>query len=442
MTQTYDFIVIGSGPGGATLARELARAGKRILLLEKGRYHRFVGTYPGALAMLDRGGFFKSREGLTMLKATTVGGATMLYSGSAAMPPHWLKSKYGIDLEKYAERVCAELNVDILPPEYLGEASRLVMAAGNRLGQEWEPMPKFIDQKKIKNGRISGANTSLGQNFGERWTARDYVNDAVKAGAELITQADCREIIVHRQTATGVMVSIKNGSPQAFYADRIILAAGGIPSPVLLKRAGIQAAGQGCVVDPTVLVYGICPSGGTWRDPLVSVVSWKWYDSDGIRLGTLIDPWLMTMIGLAKSHWRHVFKIIKYRKMIGILVKVKDEIGGWVNEKGEVSKSLTSADMHKLEKGIGLAREVLIETGCPERTIVAGEIRGAHPSGTCRIGDVLDENLETRKIKNLFVCDASVFPEALDRPTVVTIIAFGYRLAEYLLKNEKLKTGF
>lgn len=34
----YDVIVIGSGPGGATLAQRLAATGKRVLILERGGY--------------------------------------------------------------------------------------------------------------------------------------------------------------------------------------------------------------------------------------------------------------------------------------------------------------------------------------------------------------------------------------------------------------------
>ncbi len=49
---------------------------------------------------------------------------------------------------------------------------------------------------------------------------------------------------------------------------------------------------------------------------------------------------------------------------------------------------------------------------------------------------MLSENLET-EVKNLFVCDASVFPEALDRPMVLTIIGLAKYLCEYL-KNWKL----
>ena len=436
MANGYDVIVVGSGPGGATVAREFARAKKRVLVLEKGKAHKNLGTYWSALMMVDRFGFFKSKEGLIMLKATTLGGATMIYSGSAAMPPPWLKTKYGIDLEGYSNEICRELKVDVLPEQYLGEASAAIMAAGNRIGQEWEPMPKFFDVSKFKDGKSSAARTSLGLNYGEKWTARDFIKQAVEAGAEVITNAECLEVILKNNAAVGVKAKVKGKGIVEYYSDAVLLCAGGIPTPVLLKKAGIEKAGDGCVVDPTVLVYGISSGVGSYKDPLVSVVSWKWYDSDGIRVGTLIDPWLITMIGLAKAGLHHLPKIFSYRKMIGILVKVKDEIGGWVNAKGEVSKSLTKADMAKINKGIGIAKEVLLEAGCSTKSIVTGEIRGAHPSGTCRIGEVVDKNLKT-SIDNLYVCDASVFPESLDRPTVLTIIAFGMRLVDHMLGRER-----
>jgi choline dehydrogenase len=35
-TDTYDYIVVGSGPGGGTLAASLAKSGESVLLLEAG----------------------------------------------------------------------------------------------------------------------------------------------------------------------------------------------------------------------------------------------------------------------------------------------------------------------------------------------------------------------------------------------------------------------
>ena len=64
-------------------------------------------------------------------------------------------------------------------------------------------------------------------------------------------------------------------------------------------------------------------------------------------------------------------------------------------------------------------------------SIMVGPARGAHPGATASIGEVVDKNLETR-IKNLFVSDASVIPEAMDRPIVLTVISLAKRLSEHV----------
>ena len=90
-----DIIVVGSGPGGATLARELTRRGKKVLLLERGIDYRprsYYGTYLGALIYSDRMSLLFTEEGLNIVRPLMVGGATSMYCGCAAPPPAWLKS--------------------------------------------------------------------------------------------------------------------------------------------------------------------------------------------------------------------------------------------------------------------------------------------------------------------------------------------------------------
>ncbi|NCC88528.1 MAG: FAD-binding protein, partial [Clostridia bacterium] len=149
------------------------------------------------------------------------------------------------------------LNISILPGKYLGKASLNIMEAGNRLGHEWEPMPKFINLNKVKNNKISGAKTSIGENFGERWTALEYIEEAVKNGAKLLTSTECTELIVENGVIKGVKAKTKKGRENKYFAKKVVLSGGGIPSPVLLQKAGIKNAGKGCIIDPTILVYGI-----------------------------------------------------------------------------------------------------------------------------------------------------------------------------------------
>jgi choline dehydrogenase-like flavoprotein len=61
MTDHYDIIVIGSGPGGASAAQRLAPTGKRILMLERGDYlPRSQQNWDAKAVFVD--GFYQTKK--------------------------------------------------------------------------------------------------------------------------------------------------------------------------------------------------------------------------------------------------------------------------------------------------------------------------------------------------------------------------------------------
>jgi choline dehydrogenase-like flavoprotein len=113
------------------------------------------------------------------------------------------------------------------------------------------------------------------------------------------------------------------------------------------------------------------------------------------------------------------------------MIKLKDEVSGGVDIRGRISKGLTTQDRQRLARAEGVAGRILRCAGCDPDTIFTTPLRGTHPSGTVRIGEMVTGDLQT-EVENLYVCDASVFPEALARPTVLTIISLARRLARHL----------
>lgn len=58
-----EFIVVGTGTGGGTVARELARKGKSVIMLEKGREYNRLGSYLTYASMVWNKGLVTSKEG-------------------------------------------------------------------------------------------------------------------------------------------------------------------------------------------------------------------------------------------------------------------------------------------------------------------------------------------------------------------------------------------
>ncbi len=439
MTTTFrkkeaEVVVVGTGPGGATVARQLARAGKKVILLECGKDRRgkfYYGTHLGCLLYCDKMGLLMTKEGLNIIRPLLVGGATNLYCGCASPPPEWLKEKYKVDIDAEVGETIEELKIAPLPDHMLGPASKQMMEAANELGYGFEPQPKFMDTSRTQFD--CGAKCMLGCRCGAKWTAAEYVDDAVAAGCELVTDAKVTDVMIDHGQVIGVRGKLEGKDPFEVYADTVVVSAGGIGTPIILQHSGLFDAGKGMTMDPTVMVYGVAEIHGNAFDPPMTV-SWC-DDENGYMLSTLIDPWLLYPLIMSLKGLKYPFTAIHYRKTFGMMIKVKDEIAGGITMEGKISKPMTERDEGRLNHASIVCRKILIRAGCDSDSIFVSPLRGTHPSGTVRIGEVLDKNLRT-EVEGLYVCDASTFPEALDRPTVLTIIGLGKRLSQHLLKKK------
>lgn len=427
-----DVVIVGSGPGGATVARQLAQSdtGLGITLLERGRDWRgslLYGTYPGGILYSDKGSFLATKEGLNIIRPLMVGGATSMYCGCAARPLPWWRDKYNIDLDDYAETTVNELGIAPLPIDERGVASTRIAEAALELGMKWFPQDKFIWPARSSKFDC-GAKCMLGCRCGAKWSAAEYVDAAIAEGCDLWTGARVERVLVEGGVASGVSGTV-HGKRFTVNAPIVILAAGGIGTPRVLQRTGLAQAGQGMTMDTTVMVYGRAPYKGIGDEP---PMTWSYADDElGVLYSTLIDPWLNYPLAMLGKGVAYALTWPRWGNTLGVMIKLKDEVSGAV-DLHSISKGLTANDRQRLARAEKVAGNILRQAGCDPDTIFTTPLRGTHHSGTVRIGQMLTPDLEA-EIKNLYVCDASVFPEALARPTVLTIISLAMRLADHLI---------
>lgn len=425
-----DIAVIGTGAGGATIARELAKSGKEVLMLERGDLpkNKDIGTLKAAVFnYYDKCALRTSKEGTIIYRALMAGGTTVVSCGNGVKVLEDELKSHDIDLSREFVETEKDLGIKPVPDRLIGRASKLITDSANRLGFNMAPMPKFVDQNKC----TGCGKCVLGCKTRAKWSALSFIKEAQERGAKLLTGIDIKSVVTHNGRAIGLVGIGSRQRRIRIGANKVIVAAGGIGTPVILERSGIKNAGHKLFSDFFNVTYGIYrdKSVNQGKELTMSTLCTSFMENDGFILSPYVDVPLVLRWIMQK---RKQLRGFRYRDLMGVMVKAKDDNVGRVTKRERIEKMPTAGDMKRLNYGEKIAEKILIGAGVRKKDIIFTKPRAAHPGGSAAIGEVVDKNLKT-KIDNLYVCDASVLPVSPGAPPIVTIVALAKRLSRHLL---------
>lgn len=415
----FDAIIVGSGTCGATIAKELSKQKKKVLVLERGGNAPLKESLMGLASIANE---VRVTEKLKDMRAFTTGGTTALYFAVAELPSIDIFKSLGIDLTEELELARKELPIAELPDELIGAQAIRLRESAKALGYNWKKNLMLIDQSKFCN-----------DNFYEvKWKSRSYMLDAVRDGATLINQATVSKVIIEKKRAIGVEYRI----PRKFtgqeickaYGEKIILAAGSLATPIILRDSGIKSVtNHGFYINPSIGFIGSVP-GLAGTNNFCGCMGAK-LDDDIDFIDANFHRFLFN-IGMLVSF--KPLRIASYPKHIGITVKVKDPVGGELLDNGSYNKILTDDVYKKLKKGEEAANNILKNAGA--RNIFKTSIISGGAFGTIGIQKHVDDKLQT-EYECLHVCDGSILPDKGRVAPTLTLVCLGKYLAKHLVAS-------
>ncbi|KAJ4986364.1 long chain fatty alcohol oxidase [Stagonosporopsis vannaccii] len=261
-----DVVIIGSGCGGAVCAKNLAEAGHRVLVVEKG-YHWTPDHFPMSEAdgwnhLFMNGAFISSDDTSTSIVAGQVwgGGGTVNWSASlqtqgyvrrewAAQGLPFFTSK---SFQDSLDRVCDRMGVSTEHVEQ-NPANAMLLEGARKLGYSHKVVPQNTGGNQHRCGHCTFGCGSCEK----QGPVVSFLPDAARAGASFIEGLHAERIIFKtvggKKTATGIVGTwasrdVHGGvageptvrRPVIIKAKRTIVAAGTMQSPLLLLRSGLK----------------------------------------------------------------------------------------------------------------------------------------------------------------------------------------------------------
>ena len=240
---------------------------------------------------------------------------------------------------------------------------------------------------------------------------------SLAGGAELVTGCKVSGLEIAGKSVTGVHAR-RRGKKTVFRADLIVLAAGGLGTPIILQNSGIPCA-KTLFVDPVLCVAGPSPGFGQDKQILMPFISQQ--------NGYILSPYMDYLSFFFNRKW-----YLPMSNLVSVMIKLADEETGGADGK-RIDKALTPVDRERMERAITQSREILIRLGVPEEKQFLGTWNAGHPGGMLPLTAAEKDTLHNPSLPgNLYVADATILPKSLGNPPILTIMALAKKIAALL----------
>jgi choline dehydrogenase-like flavoprotein len=483
-----DYVVVGSGAGGATAACELARGGARVALVEAGPWldpeHYPHSTYGAMRDLFDDWGsqVARGRALWPLVQGSCVGGSTVINCAICVRTPDdifakWQREQGLPDLRApilaHQEKLEAELCATEVPPESLGRSSALALKGASQLGYDSRVMTRYVKGCLGSGQCLQGCRSLRKQSLNV-----NFVPEVLARGGTVLSCAPVSRILFAGSRAIGVtgrfrqLRTRRRGATFTVRAKHAVFVAGSVTwSPVLLAQSGVRlpALGHGFRAHPGFGLFGV------YDDPVDpnrgATQGWAsvaFRQSPGFKLETLAIPPEMMASRLSGGGTALLAKLRDYRHLAMWVIAVRAESVGTVRPgllgRPVIRYSADRADMERVRKGLaqvarthfaaGARRVLPVIYGLPYsigpdeiRVIEEGPLDPrayisilSHLFGGCVMGrdpatSVVDDCGRVHGYQGLVVTDASVIPSNLGVNPQHTIMALARHFSQAALRS-------
>ena len=390
-----DVLVIGSGAGGGSIARDLASAGKRVMVIESGALYD-ERTFPTKerdayeRLYLDSGFTATDDAHIAILAGGTVGGGTTVnWMTSIPIPDRvrqeW-EEEHGVegvaspaftrDLDDVLREVGAQPSATMPPKD------AAIMRGAEARG--WSGEKIQMNRAECRDCGTCGFGCKRGS---KQSTLRLHLPQALEAGAHLIPDCKAERLIIRNGEVRGAVTTYgtRAGAPRTLeiLATQVVVSGGALRTPLLLRRSGLThpAIGENLRLHPVTLAAGIFPEKiEMWRGTMQAAKSEEFVEPTEDRNGYIIEsapghPGLLSL-GIpwtSRAEHQRIMGLAPY--IAPFLAIAKDDGGGRVSETrngfAKISYRTTPRDERTLRAALGSLVRMAESAGASE-VIAAG----------------------------------------------------------------------